>query len=129
MSHGQAPETSRAGSAAFYFASDRPCVGPAEVCFSSAYPREGPAEVYFVAKLTGEGPADCHFVSDRLRAGLTGYVGRLSELPERFYLTISAIRKAPRPIYMLILISGKLRSIYLLYYKSSEYSDRLETQL
>ena len=113
MSHGQAPETSRAGSAAFYFASDRPCVGPAEVCF--------------VAKLTGEGPTDCHFVPDRLRAGLTEYVGKLSELPERFYLTISAIRKAPRPIYMLILISGKLRIIYPLYYKHSEYSDRLKT--
>ena len=80
-----------------------------------------------MSKLTGEGPTDCHFVSDRLRAGLTGYVGRLSELPERFYLTISAIRKAPRPIYMLILISGKLRIIYPLYYKHSEYSDRLKT--
>ena len=79
-----------------------------------------------MAKLTGEGPTDCHFVPDRLRAGLTEYVGKLSELPERFYLTISAIRKAPRPIYMLILISGKLRSIYPLYYKSSEYSDQLK---
>ena len=80
-----------------------------------------------MSKLTGKGLTDCHFVSDRLRAGLTEYVGRLSELPERFYLTISAIRKPPRPIYMLILISGKLRSIYPLYYKSSEYSDKLKT--
>ena len=76
-----------------------------------------------MAKLTGEGPTDCHFVPDRPRAGLTEYVGRLSEFPERFYLTILAIRKPPRPIYMLILISGKLRSIYPLYYKPSEYSD------
>ena len=113
MSHGQAPETLRTGPAAFYFASARPCAGP--------------AEVRFVAKLTGEGPTDCHFVPDLPRAGLTEYVGKLSELPERFYLTISTIRKAPRHIYMLILISGKLRSIYPLYYKSSEYSDRLKT--
>ena len=82
-----------------------------------------------MAKLTGEGPTDCHFVSDRLRAGLTEYVWKLSELPERFYLTISDIRKAPIHIYILILISGKLRTIYQLDYKSSEYSDRLETQL
>ena len=115
MSHGQAPETSRAGSAAFYFASDRPCVGP--------------AEVRFVAKLTGEGPTDCHFVSDRLRAGLTGCIGRISELPEQVHLTISSIRKPPIHIYILILISGKLRTIYQLDYKSSEYSDQLETQL
>ena len=79
-----------------------------------------------MAKLTGEGPTDCHFVSDRLRAGLTEYIWRLSELPERFYLTISTIRKPPRRIYILILISGKLRSIYPLYYKSSEYSDQLK---
>ena len=84
-------------------------------------------EVRFVAKLTGEGPTDCHFVPDLPRAGLTEYVGKLSELPERFYLTILAIRKAPIPIYILILISGKLRSIYTLYYKYSEYSDRLKT--
>ena len=68
MSHGQAPETPRAGPAAFYFASARPCAGP--------------AEVRFVAKLTGEGPTDCHFVPDLPRAGLTEYVGKLSELPE-----------------------------------------------
>ena len=109
-----------------YFASDWLCTDPTDIYFAPAHPCEGLAEVRFVAKLTGEGPTDCHFVSDRLRAGLTGYVWRLSELPERFYLTISAIRKAPRPIYMLILISGKLRSIYPLYYKSSEYSDRLK---
>ena len=109
-----------------YFASDHPCEGLAEVRFSSAYPREGPAEVCFVAKLTGEGPTDCHFVSDRLRAGLTEYIWRLSELPERFYLTISSIREPPICIYILILISGKLRSTYPLYYKSSEYSDRLK---
>ena len=81
-----------------------------------------------MAKLTGEGPTDCHFVSDRLRAGLTGYVWRLSELPEQAYLTISPIRKSPKRIYILILISGKLRSIYLLCYKSSEYSDQLKTR-
>ena len=80
-----------------------------------------------MAKLTGEGPTDCHFVPDRLRAGLTGYVWRLSELPEQSYLTISSIRKSPRSIYILILIFGKLRSIYPLYYKSPEYSDRLRT--
>ena len=99
MSHGQAPETSRAGSAAFYFASDRPCVGPAEVCFSSAYPREGPAEVYFVAKLTGEGLADCHFVPDLPRAGLTGYVWRLSELPEDILLMDIISRNFPKKYY------------------------------
>ena len=126
---------------AFYFASARPCTDPTDIYSPSAHPCEGLADIYFasarpcedlaevrfVAKLTGEGPTDCHFVSDRLRAGLTGYVWRFSELPERFYLTISAIRKAPRPIYMLILISGKLRSIYPSYYKSSEYSDRFKT--
>ena len=85
MSHGQAPETSRAGSAAFYFASDRPCVGP--------------AEVRFVAKLTGEGLADCHFVSDRLRAGLTGYVWRLSELPEDVLLVDISARNFPEKYY------------------------------
>ena len=110
-----------------YFASDRPCEDPSEVYFFSAYPREGPAEVCFVAKLTGEGSTDCHFVPNWLRAGLTGYVWRLSELPEQNYLTISAIRKPPIRIYTLILISGKLRGIYPLYYKSSEYSDRLKT--
>ena len=126
---------------AFYFASAYPCKGPTDIYFASnwlctdptdiyfapAQPREDLAEVRFVAKLTGEGPTDCHFVPDLPRAGLTEYVGKLSELPERFYLTISTIRKAPRHIYMLILISGKLRSIYPLYYKSSEYSDRLKT--
>ena len=125
---------------AFYFASAHPCKGSADIYFASAYPYKGPTEVYFasarpredlaevrfVAKLTGEGPTDCHFIPDLPRAGLTGYVWRLSELPERFYLTILAIRKAPRPIYMLILISGKLRSIYPLCYKYSEYSDRLK---
>ena len=85
MSHGQAPETSRAGSAAFYFASARPCAGSAEVCF--------------VAKLTGEGLADCHFVSDRLRAGLTGYVGRLSELPEDVLLVDISVRNFPEKYY------------------------------
>ena len=110
-----------------YFASDWLCTDPTDIYFAPAQPREDLAEVCFVAKLTGEGPTDCHFVSDRLRAGLTGYVGRLSEFPERSYLTISAIRKAPIPIYMLILISGKLRIIYPLYYKHSEYSDRLKT--
>ena len=79
-----------------------------------------------MAKLTGEGPTDCHFVPDRLRAGLTGYVLSISELPEQAYLTISAIRKPPRHIYMLILISGKFRNIYPLYYESSEYSDPLK---
>ena len=114
---------------AFYFASARPRKGSTDIYFTPAQPREDLAEVRFVAKLTGEGPTDRHFVPDRLRAGLTEYVGKLSELPERFYLTISAIRKAPRPIYMLILISGKLRTIYQLDCKSSEYSDQLETQL
>ena len=80
-----------------------------------------------MAKLTGEGPTDCHFVPDRLHADLTGCIWRLSELPEQFYLTISPIRKSPRSIYILILIFGKLRSIYPLYYKSSEYSDQLRT--
>ena len=85
MSHGQAPETPRAGSAAFYFASDRPCVGPAEVCF--------------VAKLTGEGPTDCHFVSDRLRAGLMEYVWRFSELPEYILLMDISARNFPEKYY------------------------------
>ena len=85
MSHGQAPETPCAGPAAFYFASDRPCVGP--------------AEVRFVAKLTGEGLADCHFVSDRLRAGLTGYVWRLSELPEDVLLVDISARNFPEKYY------------------------------
>ena len=79
-----------------------------------------------MAKLTEEGPTDCHFVPNWLRADLTGHVWRLSELPEQVYLTISAIRKSPRLIYMLILISGKIRSIYPLYYEPSEYSDRLK---
>ena len=82
MSHGQAPETSRAGPAAFYFVSVRLCKGPAEVCF--------------VAKLTGEGPTDCHFVSDRLRAGLTGYVWRLSELPGEVLLIDTVPRNFPK---------------------------------
>ena len=85
MSHGQAPETSRAGSAAFYFASARPCAGPAEVCF--------------VAKLTGEGPTDCRFVPDRLRAGLMGYVWRLSELPEGILLMDISVRNFPKIYY------------------------------
>ena len=85
MSHGQAPETSRAGSAAVYFASDRPCVGP--------------AEVRFVAKLTGEGLADCHFVPDLPRAGLTGYVWRLSELPEDVLLVDISARNFPEKYY------------------------------
>ena len=85
MSHGQAPETLRTGPAAFYFVSVRLCKGPAEVCF--------------VAKLTGEGPTDCHFVSDRLRAGLTGYVGRLSELPEDVLLVDISVRNFPEKYY------------------------------
>ena len=80
-----------------------------------------------MAKLTGEGPTDCHFVPNLTRADLTGCVWRLSELPEQAYLTIPTIRKHPRLIYMLILISGKFRSIYPLCYKSSEYSDQLKT--
>ena len=85
MSHGQAPETPRAGPAAFYFASDRPCVGP--------------AEVRFVAKLTGEGSTDYHFVTDRLRAGLTGYVWRLSEFPEDVLLVDISARNFPEKYY------------------------------
>ena len=85
MSHGQAPETPRAGLAAFYFASARPCAGLAEVCF--------------VAKLTGEGPTDCHFVPDRLRAGLTGYVWMLSELPEGILLINIRFRNFPKIYY------------------------------
>ena len=114
------------GLAEVRFSSTHPCEGLADSYFSSAYPREGPAEVCFVAKLTGEDPTDCHFVPDLPRADLTGHVWRLSELPEQAYLAISAIRKPPRSIYMLILISGKLRSIYLLYYEPSEYSDQLK---
>ena len=110
-----------------YFASARPCKGPTDIYFASAQPCEGLAEVCFVAKLTVEGLTDCHFVPDLPRADLTGYVGKLSELPEQVYLTISPIRESPRHIYTLILISGKLRTIYPLYYKSSEYSDRLKT--
>ena len=110
-----------------YFSSTHPCKGLADIYFSSTHPCEDLAEDCFVAKLTGEDLTDCHFVPDRPRAGLTEYVGRLSEFPERSYLTISAIRKDPIPIYMLILISGKLRIIYPLYYKHSEYSDRLKT--
>ena len=108
------------------FSSAYPCEDPTDIYFASAHPREGPAEVCFVAKLTGEGPTDCHFVPDRPRADLTGHVWRLSELPEQNYLNISTIRKYPRCIYILILISGKLRSIYPLHYKPSEYSDRLK---
>ena len=115
------------GLADIYFASAYPCKVPTEVYFASARPCEDLAEVCFVAKLTGEGPTDCHFVPDRLRAGLTGYIWRLSELPEQSYLTVSSIRKSPRSIYIPTLIFGKLRSIYPLYYKSSEYSDRLRT--
>ena len=111
-----------------YFASDRPCEDPSAFYFVSVRLCKGLAEVCFVAKLTGEGPTDCHFVHDLPRAGLTGYVWRLSELPEQVYLTISSIRKSPRNIYMLILISGKFRSICPLYCKSSEYSDRLKTR-
>ena len=85
MSHGQAPETSRVGSAAFYFVSVRLCKGPAEVCF--------------VAKLTGEGPTDCHFVPDRLRAGLTGCVWRLSELPGDILLMDIISRNFPEKYY------------------------------
>ena len=85
MSHGQAPETLRTGPAAFYFVSVRLCKGPAEVCF--------------VAKLTGEGLANCHFVSDRLRAGLTGYVWRLSELPEGILLMDISARNFPEKYY------------------------------
>ena len=85
MSYGQAPEAPCAGLAAFYFASARPCAGPAEVCF--------------VAKLTGEGLADCHFVSDRLRAGLTEHVGRLSELPEGILLINTRLQNFPKTCY------------------------------
>ena len=85
MSHGQAPETLRTGPAAFYFVSVRLCKGPAEVCF--------------VAKLTGEGPTDCHFVSDRFRAGLTGCVWRLSELPEGILLMDISARNFPEKYY------------------------------
>ena len=88
MSHGQAPETLRTGPAAFYFVSVRLC--------------KGPAEVRFVAKLTGEGPIDCHFVSDRLRAGLTGYVWRLSELPEGILLINTRFRDFPKTYYSCI---------------------------
>ena len=85
MSHGQAPETPRAGPAAFYFVSVRLCKGPAEVCF--------------VAKQTGKGPADCHFVPDRPRAGLTGYVWRLSELPEDILIMDIISRNFPEKYY------------------------------
>ena len=85
MSHGQAPETSRAGPAAFYFASARLCTGLAEVCF--------------VAKLTGKGPADCHFVPDLLRAGLMEYVWRFSELPEYILLMDISARNFPEKYY------------------------------
>ena len=116
------------GSTDIYFTSAYPCKGSTDIYFSSARPCEDLADVCFAAKLTGEGPTDCHFVPDLPRAGLTGCVCRLSELPEQVYLTISSIRKSPRGIYMLILISGKFRSIYLLYYEPSEYSDRLKTR-
>jgi len=52
-----------------------------------------------VAKLTGEGPTDCHFVPDRLRAGLTGYVWRLSELPEGILLMDISVRNFPEKYY------------------------------
>ena len=52
-----------------------------------------------MSKLTGEGPTDCHFVSDRLRAGLTGYVGRLSELPEDVLLVDISARNFPEKYY------------------------------
>jgi len=52
-----------------------------------------------VAKLTGEGLADCHFVPDRLRAGLTGYVWRLSELPEDVLLVDISARNFPEKYY------------------------------
>ena len=96
MSHGQAPETPRAGSAAFYFVSVRLCKGPAEVCF--------------VAKLTGEGPTDCHFVPDLSRAGLTGYVWRLSEFPEDILLMDINSRNFPESYYSYIHILGTFRS-------------------
>ena len=85
MSHGQAPETPRTGPAAFYFVSVRLCKGPAEVCF--------------VAKLTGEGPTDCHFVPDLPRAGLTGHVWRLSELPEDILIMDISARNFPEKYY------------------------------
>ena len=52
-----------------------------------------------MAKLTGEGLADCHFVPDRLRAGLTGYVWRLSELPEGILLINTRFRNFPKIYY------------------------------
>ena len=52
-----------------------------------------------MAKLTGEGPTDCHFVPDRLRAGLTGYVWRLSELPEEILLINTRFRNFPKVHY------------------------------
>ena len=52
-----------------------------------------------MAKLTGEGPTDCHFVSDRPRAGLTGYVWRLSELPEGILLMDISVRNFPKIYY------------------------------
>ena len=52
-----------------------------------------------MAKLTGEGLADCHFVFDRLRAGLTGYVWRLSELPEGILLINIRFRNFPKIYY------------------------------
>ena len=85
MSHGQAPETPRAGPAAFYFVSVRLCEDLAEVCF--------------VAKLTGEGPADCHFVPNLPRAGLTGCVWRLSELSEDILLMDISSRNFPEKYY------------------------------
>ena len=71
MSHGQAPETSRAGSAAFYFASDRPCVGP--------------AEVRFVAKLTGEGLADSILSPIYPAQALRGTFGGFRNFPKIYY--------------------------------------------
>ena len=71
MSHGQAPETLRTGPAAFYFVSVRLC----------------------------KGPADCHFVPNWLRAGLTGYVWRLSELPEDILIMDIISRNFPEKYY------------------------------
>ena len=52
-----------------------------------------------MAKLTGEGLADCHFVPDLPRAGLTGYVWRLSELPEGILLINTRFRNFPKIYY------------------------------
>ena len=52
-----------------------------------------------MAKQTGKGPADCHFVPDLPRAGLTGYVWRLSELPEDVLLVDISARNFPEKYY------------------------------